>query len=131
MPPADPSATLEAIKARSAAALEFPASGFAEDSIRACTQSALDVPSLVAALEAVLKLHVRRDRPVRTHHICMAHGPLGDDEGYNKHCAACRITEKYVCEHCRRECPDDDAWPCPTVLAITREITGKGESDGG
>jgi hypothetical protein len=52
-------ATLAGIRGRSAAALEFPMSGFAEDSIRCCTQSALDVPRLLEALEAARKLTVR------------------------------------------------------------------------
>lgn len=60
-PPASPApandltSALEEIRERSAAALEFPLSGFAEDSIRCCTQSAMDVPRLLAAVEAVLK----------------------------------------------------------------------------
>lgn len=52
----DPRATLAGIRERSAAALEFPMSGFAEDSIRCCTQSAMDVPLLLGAVEAALKL---------------------------------------------------------------------------
>ena len=55
MPDADLPAVLAGIRERSAAALEFPASGFAENSIRCCTQSAMDVPLLLAAIEAVLK----------------------------------------------------------------------------
>ena len=47
--------TLAGIRERSAAALEFPASGFAENSIRCCAQSAMDVPLLLAAIEAALK----------------------------------------------------------------------------
>ena len=54
--PDDPAALLSPIRERSGAALEFPLSGFAEDSIRACTQSAMDVPRLLAAVEAALKL---------------------------------------------------------------------------
>jgi hypothetical protein len=54
--PDDLTAALEQIRARSAAALEFPHSGFAEDSIQACTLSAQDVPTLLAAVEAVLAL---------------------------------------------------------------------------
>jgi hypothetical protein len=52
---------LEEIRERSAAALEFPLSGFAEDSIRACTLSAMDVPRLLAAVEAALKETKRLD----------------------------------------------------------------------
>jgi hypothetical protein len=52
----DPASLLSPIRERSAAALEFPLSGFAEDSIRSCTQSAMDVPRLLAAVEAALEL---------------------------------------------------------------------------
>lgn len=52
----DPRATLAGIRERSAAALEFPMSGFAEDSIRCCTQSAMDVPLLLGAVERLLEL---------------------------------------------------------------------------
>src|SRR5579859_609598 len=66
--PDDLAATLAGIRERSAAALEFPLSGFAEDSIRSCTQSAMDVPRLLAAAEAALKLadDLATERPGET-----------------------------------------------------------------
>jgi len=88
-----------------------------------------DTPRLLAAVEAVLERHARRDKPVLTRHICAAHGPFGDDEGYSAACSACFITEKYVCATCRHICPDDDQWPCAEYLAITAALAGKEAGD--
>ena len=57
------------------------------------------VPALVAALEAVLKVH----RPM--------------------HCEPECCTEPVYCEGCKQ--PDDAPdWPCPTVKAITDALDG-------
>lgn len=87
--------------------------------------------SLLAAVEAVLERHACRDKPVRTHHICSAHGPLGDDEGYTEACPDCFITEKHVCATCRHTCPDDDEWPCAEYLAIRAALAGAQLSEDG
>lgn len=98
MTPSDPAATLEAIKerAKSAAAMDIDVlSAFNGVSVGGViAASAVDVPSLVAALEAALKEH----QPVNR----------GDDL-------------PPICGTCHK-----GFWPCPTYLAITREITGKG-----
>jgi hypothetical protein len=110
----DLSATLSGIKERAAHADRVLKSGgnFSE----AAARSQRDVPSLVAAVEAVLKFHTRR--LVKTRNICAAHGPFGDDEGYSAACPDCTITEHYTCASCRHICPDDDEWPCENVRAI-------------
>ena len=69
---------------------------FAGDSIRACTQSALDVPSLVAALEAALGFHVE---------------------------AVIEDTPEPRFRYCKT-CSGHPAWPCPEVAAITRALNG-------
>ena len=94
-PDPDPSATLEAIKARakSAAAMDIDVlAAFEGVSVGGViAASAVDVPRLVAALDAVLKL---------------AAG--WEEDGNEFQWCARALTE-----------------------AITREITGKGERDGG
>ncbi len=94
---------------------------------------------VVAALEAALALHHRSDEPERTHHVCPEHvrqrvasRELRAWREAASTCPDCTVTERYVCAHerCRAECPDDDAWPCPTVRAITAELSGKEEGDG-
>lgn len=79
----------------------------------------------VAAVERVRALHTRSDRPVVTRHVCTehayAHVPTAGWHDAVKNCPACTVTERYVCTHCRHECPDDDTWPCPTVRALEGE----------
>jgi hypothetical protein len=87
-------------------------------------------PLLVAAIEAVLKLHVRQDKPIRTYDLdlrCEAHD-------WTKHavrafdvvreCPDCTYRERYVCSN--RDCREDE-WPCPTYLAISAELTKGGD----
>ena len=101
------------------------------------------MPSLLAAVEAVLNQHRRRDEPERTHHVCAEHvhqrrhrpdiGLQSWREAVDA-CPDCTVVEKWVCAErsCRHECPDDDEWPCPTYEAIRAALagTGKGGEDG-
>ena len=124
------SAALAAIRDGANCSIAYAGNHACPDAGSSC--SAHNALRLLAAVERVLELHHRRDKPVRTHNICMAHAPWGNDEGYNAGCAACTITEKQVCAEpsCRHECPDDDGWPCPTVLAITAALAGTGKEAG-
>jgi hypothetical protein len=84
----------------------------------------------VAAVERIRALHTRSERPVVMTSLCAAHGTresllsLRDRAGHDAMraaagvCPDCSVTEKYVCTHCRAECPDDDEWPCPTIRAL-------------
>ena len=90
------------------------------------------VPSLLAAVERVLELHRKQDKPVRSWDLdlrCAAHDwtkRVIRSFDAVRDCPDCRYTEYYACSHCR--CPDD-AWPCPTVRAITAELAGDSESE--
>jgi len=92
---------------------------------------------LLAAIDAILELHRRSDVPSRTHSICMEHVQQRNDFSSRSEwreavgtCPRCTVTEKWVCAEpsCRHECPDDDGWPCPTVLAVTAELAGTGKA---
>ena len=77
-----------------------------------------DSARLLAAVEAVLKLH----QPVTTNG-----GWLEGREW--QECGECGPNNG--CEHVTAMPGQGESfWPCPTYLAISREITGKGESDG-
>ena len=91
----------------------------------------IDTGRLLAAVEAVLKLHVRRDNPARTRNVCMKHVHQRPRAAFLPEwrkavdtCPDCTVTEKYECDFCRHECPDDDEWPCMTYAAITAALTG-------
>src|SRR5512135_2882039 len=116
-PDADPAATLEAIKerAKSAAAMDIDVlaafSGVSVGGVIAA--SAVDVPVLVAALEAALDL--ADDWDAESDNLDdLAERPGADDEG------APIMSGQAIAYH-----------NCAEALreAITREITGKGESD--
>jgi hypothetical protein len=87
------------------------------------------MPRLVAAVEAVLELHTRQDKPVLCwDHVCDAHR---DKRGIPvqpppRDCPGCRFHEMRVCQYC--SCPNDE-WPCPTYRAITAALTGEEASD--
>ena len=84
----------------------------------------------VAAAERVRALHIRSDRPVVTTSLCASHGTrerlrsLRDRAAHDEMramadaCPDCTVSEKYVCTHCRAECPDDDEWPCATMRVL-------------
>jgi hypothetical protein len=93
------------------------------------------MPLLLAAVEAVLNLHARAEKPSRTTRVCAEHvqertrAHARDLPAWRRDVAACpdcTATEKWVCAEpsCRHECPDDDGWPCPTVRAVTAALAG-------
>ena len=90
------------------------------------------MPRLLVAVERVLELHRKQDKPVRSWDLdlrCAAHDwtkRVIRSFDAVRDCPDCRYTEYYACSHCR--CPDD-AWPCPTVRAITAELAGDSESE--
>ena len=90
------------------------------------------MPRLLAAVERVLELHARQDKPVRSWDLdlrCAAHDWTRNTiRSFDavRDCPDCRYTEYYACSHCR--CPDD-AWPCPTVRAITAARAGTGKEE--
>jgi hypothetical protein len=138
--PDDLAATLAGIRERADHAdrvLKFGGS-FTE----AAARSQADVPILLAALEAVLKLHAPKplyglafgglnsDKP-----LC-AHDPDSDPDAHfegDDGLWYCR--DKTAGQACV-SCADEDAadlwaeWPCPTYLAITRELLGEKAENG-
>jgi hypothetical protein len=76
-----------------------------------------------AAVQAVLKLHVRQDKPVRSlDWACARHMRPGlPDFPAVMACPDCRTSEYYVCSHC--QCPRD-AWPCATYRAVSDALSG-------
>lgn len=78
-----------------------------------------DGPRLVAAVGAVLALHIPLERQIRQ--FCRIHNsgakfrPLW--EFAVRRCPDCREITKQVCAACGPIC-NDIAWPCATVLAI-------------
>jgi len=92
-----------------------------------------DVPRLLAAVEAVLALHVKQEEPVRSYgpgDSCPQHlmTALGRRNYATMHkCPDCRYTEYFVCEYCDRS---NDTWPCPTYAAISSALLGEAGTDG-
>ena len=135
-PDSDPSATLEAIRDRAGVVAKLGPPRPGGDLINAAHRSAADVPRLLAAVEAVLGLH----QPTPIYGMAddgkksLCDHPFGEDtdthfeggDGY----WYCR--DKKTGDRCS-SCADEDQadlwqdWPCATYLAITRELTGKGE----
>lgn len=82
---------------------------------------------LQEAVRAVLKLHTRRERPVRCYDKpCAAHAWDPETRSFGsfedvRSCMDCGYTEYYVCSHC--DCPNDK-WPCPTVQDIRAALPG-------
>lgn len=76
---------------------------------------------LLDAVNAVLNLHARQDRPVRVYTMdgkCPVHA-LPYSLPASSGCTECQYEEMYVCSHC--QCPND-AWPCPTYQAIVKAL---------
>lgn len=126
-PTADPvAAALEQIRADHEAANYFGA--LADD----------PVPSLLAAVSKVLALHARQDKPVITRTLCGNHAGAyalrglrdADKRAAIDACPDCVKTKRYVCEHCRHECPDNDGWPCPTYQAVAAGLLGPDQQRG-
>jgi hypothetical protein len=85
-----------------------------------------------AALAEVLKLHPRREHPTRSYDLdlrCVqhqSHHPLAAfPYEMVRDCPDCTYREVWYCTRC-----DHEEWPCPTVQAIIRALTGE-ENDGG
>lgn len=93
--------------------------------------SAGDVPRLLAAVEAVLKLHARQETPMRSYDLdlrCPVHREMiAPRPSFTeiRDCPDCTYRERHPCTHCR-----EDDWPCPTVQAVTAPLTGEGKAGG-
>ena len=92
------------------------------------------VPRLLKAVEAVLEKHVRK--PSIRLIPCSEHerwrGPLvGDNDNLavRRACPECQVLDDSWCLQCVKSDGSGTyaAWPCPTVAAITRELTGGAE----
>lgn len=93
---------------------------------------------LLAAVDKVLALHVRPEKPVRCWDLdlaCEKHQWLRGLEPHmleetRKHalsvrnCPDCRYRERYFCTHC-----DHEEWPCPTYSAVLAGLKGE-KADG-
>jgi hypothetical protein len=86
-----------------------------------------NVPRLLAALDAVLGLHSRREKPSHCYDLdlrCAAH-----DWTKNaihrfevvRDCPDCTYRDRWYCTHC-----DHEEWPCPTYSAVAEALTGEG-----
>jgi hypothetical protein len=104
--------------------------------VRMMRDSMADVPRLIAAVEAVLEKHVRK--PSIRLIPCSEHkrwrGPLvGDNDNLavRRACPACQVLDDSWCLQCVKSDGSGDyaAWPCPTVAAIERELTGEDGTD--
>lgn len=85
-----------------------------------------DVRRLLAVLDAVLKLH-HPEGWIEWEHACVAHADARNHmQMPPEDCPDCRFIEGTGCgaEACLG---GGAAWPCPTVQAITRELTGEGD----
>lgn len=98
-------------------------------SMQACAD---DVPRLLAAVEAVLELHVKMDKPARYYEHCPVHAFDPETRSFGsfetvRTCPDCTYREVWLCKHC--ECPNDE-WPCPTYQAISAGLSGKEDDRG-
>ena len=94
-------------------------------------QSQQDVPRLLAAVQAALRLHHRQDRPVRSWDLdlrCPIHAAGIAVPSFEtiRDCPDCTYRDRYVCAN--RDCHDED-WPCAEYQAITRELLMRAETD--
>jgi hypothetical protein len=93
------------------------------DGVRCLMASAADVPRLLAAVDAVLKVH--HPEPATLWRACPEHQmtrTLKDKNRWEK-MRACPDCEQVAVPSCG-ECLDAD-WPCPTVTELTRALTGE------
>jgi hypothetical protein len=124
-------AVLAAMRERSERALpRLGALPIANEAVRSLMESAGDVPRLLAAVTGGLAVHVRQERPVRSYDLdlrCPAHNQVAHLAGFAaiRACPDCSYREYHVCAHC--SCPNE-RWPCPTYLAITRELLKEGNA---
>ncbi|GAA1450404.1 hypothetical protein ACFP47_10260 [Nesterenkonia lacusekhoensis] len=108
--------------------------GDAFDQISDLERSQADVPRLVAAVEAVLKEHrkvplygheddcTNTDEEHREEHI------QSDDDAGEFYCH--ELVEDWTCGECAdmqdaASLAGPPEWPCPTVRALTNELTGE------
>ena len=99
------------------------------------------MPALLAVAEAVLRLHqpkplyglafggLNNDQPLCSHDPDTDHDAHFEGDDGHWYCR-----DKITAQVCRSCADEDDAdlwaeWPCPTVQAITRELTGKENGD--
>lgn len=90
-------------------------------------ESSRDVPRLLAAVEAVLALHVRSAKPAKYYEHCPDHAFDPETRSFGSfddvvNCPDCTFTEHYLCAHC--SCPNDE-WECPTYQAITAALVAE------
>ena len=95
---------------------------------------AQDVPRLLAGYDALLALHAKTDKPAVMRYLCSRHAAMGfpgrpASRAQMDACPDCKTTERYVCSHCRHECPDDDEWPCEDYQAISAALLSKETGD--
>lgn len=88
------------------------------------THARTDIPALLAAVEAVLALHVPRIEAVLSDSLCLReecdHESACPLDGSVTVCAACWIVaEESYPYFCEQGIPDEVLHPCPTVRAIT------------
>jgi hypothetical protein len=87
-----------------------------------------DGPRLMAAVEAVLTLHVPFERQMRQ--FCGVHNSGAKFrpswERAVSRCPDCREVTKRVCAACGPIC-NDIAWPCATVLAIRTALAAEAD----
>ena len=139
-PDTDPAAILAGIKERAKAAADFPLAEFAKlidhDTKTVggwISASALDVPPLVAALEAVLKLH--QPGPITIfgslckRHENHRHFSIDAREAADvRACQDCEAAVYNSCNGCGHPVPVDE---CLVREAITAALTGKEAGDAG
>ena len=96
-----------------------------------------DLRRALAAVEAVLAIHVRQEKPIRSWSPCEYHAydpATGNQVSLRqmRDCPDCAAlaTDVWLCASCRNLCPDDDKWPCATYLAVSRALLGEEPSPG-
>jgi hypothetical protein len=97
--------------------------------LAACTK---DVPTLLAAVDAVLDLHKPEGRTYEIE-LCDEHTSMPSVTApvrfeVQSACPSCRRTERVICwqNACR-----DYGWPCPTYQAISRALGVKTSTEEG
>jgi hypothetical protein len=122
MPDADNlTSALDAIRDRRARSTSCVSARDLPDGDNRSAASAADVPRLLAAVDAVLALH--KPFGCLTVRPCPEHAIFGTQElspDTHRNCADCVYEEWDQCA----ECGPDVRFPCPTYLAISRELTG-------
>jgi hypothetical protein len=106
------------------------------EAARLSDSAAVDVPRLLAALDAVLKLHERV--PIYGYADGYAggtcpHGPDYDGDAHfesdDAEWLCTSLPEGATCDVCRGIDGDNTDWPCPTYEAIALALAGKEKPD--